>query len=324
MSDQVSSAGTVQKERQKYFKIRVNSLHAESAVPFDVYVLINNHFVHYLRAGTTLSQQRYESIEKRNQEVFYILYEDRQQYKSYIRQQLLNDRLKSEEKALILRESSMVLVEELFDNEDIYEALNDSKEIIGEIVDFMQAEPEGVAQLIQLSAHDFYTYNHSLDVSIYSLGLGTLVGYSKADLEELGQGSLFHDLGKRHVHVDIICKNGPLNEVEWAQMQKHPQYGLKILMDYKDVSDAVKACAFEHHENFMGTGYPQQLQGEEIHHMARIVALTDTFDALTTQRSYNQPMSPRTAVEFIQTKLSQKYDPDLLRALCSILFQKVN
>ena len=83
----------------------------------------------------------------------------------------------------------------------------------------------------------------------------------------------------------------------------------------------MKACCFEHHESFLGNGYPQQLTGPEIHPMARIVAITDTFDALTTKRSYNQPMTPSKALEFMSTKLASKYDVDLLRAMNSVLFK---
>ena len=129
-----------------------------------------------------------------------------------------------------------------------------------------------------------------------------------------------HGIGKREVDVNIICKNGALDEIEWAQMQKHPTFGLQILSQY-DTSEAMKACCFEHHENFLGSGYPQGLSGEEIHPMARIIALTDTFDALTTQRSYNVPMSPKEALTFITEKLGSKYDPELLKAMNSVLFQ---
>ena len=218
-----------------------------------------------------------------------------------------------------MRESSLTLAEEIFEQPAVDKALHESKELITNFIDFMEQEPEGMAHLISLSSHDFYTYNHSLDVSIYSLGLGKTCGYSPEDLQELGRGALFHDIGKRNVHVDIICKTGPLSDVEWAQMQKHPQYGLKILTDYS-CSEAMKACCFEHHESFLANGYPQQLSGPEIHPMARIVAITDTYDALTTKRSYNEPMSPRDAVEFMSTKLKGKYDPDLLRAMNSVLF----
>lgn len=103
-------------------------------------------------------------------------------------------------------------------------------------------------------------------------------------------------------------------------MQKHPQYGLVILTEHK-ATDAIKACCFEHHESAAGNGYPQQLQAHEIHPMAKIVALADTFDALTTQRSYNKPMKPSAALEFMRTKLAGRYDEAMLRAMYAVLFQ---
>ena len=112
----------------------------------------------------------------------------------------------------------------------------------------MGEEPTAMSHLIGLSTHDFYTYTHSLDVGIYSLGLAKAAGFSKADLQEMGEGALFHDIGKRNVDVNIICKDGPLDDVEWAQMQKHPEYGLHILTEH-NASDAIKACCFEHHES---------------------------------------------------------------------------
>lgn len=201
------------------------------------------------------------------------------------------------------------------------EALAESKEVIENFVNFIDQELDAVANLISLSCHDFYTYNHSLDVSVYALGLGVKVGYGKQDLIELGRGSLFHDLGKRKVPAEIITKNGALDEAEWAQMKRHPLYGVQILNDFNDVSDAIKACVFEHHENHMGNGYPQQLKGADIHPMARIVALTDTYDALTTKRSYNVPMSPKDALTLMKEKLSGRFDPDLLNAMYSVLFK---
>ncbi|MCB0408248.1 MAG: HD domain-containing protein, partial [Bdellovibrionales bacterium] len=154
----------------------------------------------------------------------------------------------------------------------------------------------------------------------YSLGLGYVAGFRDEELKELGQGALFHDIGKRHVDVNIICKDGPLDDDEWKQMQQHPQFGLLILNNH-DISDAIKACCFEHHESFTGNGYPQKLQGDEIHPMARIVAITDTYDALTTKRSYNDPMTPTDALQFMDEKLRAKYDARLMDAMKDVLFK---
>lgn len=304
----------------KYMKIRLNSLHPSAPVPFDIFVQIGERHIHYLRAGDRLAAEKIESFERKAPDAFYVYASERESYKKYVRDRLNSEELQTREKALILRESSMSIVEELFESPDVGKALNESKQVITDFVSFIDRDPEGIAHLIGLSSHDFYTYNHSLDVGIYSLGLGKVAGFSGDTLHELGQGALFHDVGKRHVNVEIICKNGPLDDVEWAQMQKHPQYGLMILNNYP-VSDAIKACCFEHHESFLGNGYPQQLSGDEIHPMARIVAITDTYDALTTKRSYNQPMLPTDAVNFMKEKLAARYDQELLRAMYEIMFQ---
>jgi putative nucleotidyltransferase with HDIG domain len=300
------------------FKIRVNSLIPDRATTFDTFIMINGKMILYLRAGDSLTARKIHHLEKAD--VFYVPDEQRSFFKSYIFDRMNEAELDIKTKANVLRESSMTLAEEIFEKEDVEEALADSRELITNFVDFMEREPEAMAHLVGLSSHDFYTYNHSLDVAIYSLGLGKVIGFSGEELLELGRGALFHDIGKRHVKAEIICKQGPLDDVEWAQMQKHPQYGLKILNEH-GVSEAMKACCFEHHESYLGNGYPQQLPGDEIHPMARIVAITDTYDALTTKRSYNEPMSPIAAVEFISTKLAAKYDPKMIKALNSILFK---
>ncbi len=304
----------------KFMKIRLNSLHPSAPVPFDIFVQIGERHIHYLRAGDRLAAEKIKNFERKAPDAFFLYASERENYKKYVRERMGSEELPARDKALILRESSMSIVEELFESPDLGRALNESKQVITEFVSFIDQDPEAIAHLIGLSSHDFYTYNHSLDVSIYSLGLGKVAGFRGNELHELGQGALFHDVGKRHVSVDIICKTGPLDDTEWAQMQKHPQYGLMILNNYP-VSNAVKACCFEHHESFLGNGYPQQLSGPEIHPMAKIVAVTDTYDALTTKRSYNSPLTPTEAVNFMKEKLSARYDPELMKAMYEIMFR---
>lgn len=305
----------------KYMKIRLNSLPPQSAIPFDLFVSIGGRHVHYLRAGDQLKAEKISNFEKKAPESFFILSAERANYQKFVREGLMSETLDTKQKALILRESTMVLVEELFERPDIETALKDARQTVEDFVAFMDSDVEAMVNLIGLSSHDFYTYNHSLDVSIYSLGLGQAVGFKDHDLKELGLGGLFHDIGKRYIPLDIICKNGPLDDNEWAQMQKHPEYGLVILDEHKS-PDNIKACAFEHHESLLGNGYPQNLQAHEIHPMARVVAVADTYDALTTKRSYNDPMKPTDAIDLMNNKLKGKYDPEVMKAMVSI-FQKL-
>lgn len=309
-------------ESPGFFKVRINTLVPGKALTFDLHLKVADKLVTYLRAGDKLEQDKIALLNSRDSGNHFLVKEDdRKSYKTYVHEQMISDDLNVREKALVLRESSMTLVEELFEHPDVNKALDGSRPIIHQFVEFMQAEPEAMGHLISLSGHDFYTYNHSLDVGIYSLGLGESLGYQTKELDELGIAALFHDIGKRQISLDILCKKGGLSDAEWAQMQKHPQYGLVILNANPDVTDAVKAACFEHHESWSGNGYPQQLSGEEIHPFARIVAITDTYDAMTTQRSYNTPLTPVDAVTMMKEKLSGRYDPEMLKALYSVLFK---
>lgn len=309
-----------EKHSESFVKVRVNSLNHKEPIPFDIYVRIQEKQILYVRAGDKFTSEQLAKFENKGQDSLFIKTGDRQNYKEYVHEQLRKGSLDAQQKAIMLRESSLALIEELYESPDIENALKESSEIITEFVDLMGNEPDAMAHLIGLSSHDFYTYTHSLDVGVYSLGLAKVAGFSPKDLQLMGEGALFHDIGKRNVSVDIICKNGPLDEIEWAQMQKHPEYGLKILTEH-NANDALIACCFEHHESVAGNGYPQALSAKEIHPMAKIVALTDTFDALTTQRSYNKPMKPSAALEFMRTKLAGRYDEDMLRAMYEVLFQ---
>jgi HD-GYP domain-containing protein (c-di-GMP phosphodiesterase class II) len=311
-----------QNDQTHFFKVRISTLIPNKPTTFDLHIKINNQPLLYLRAGDILTPNKISNLNLRDSGNHFLVREDdRKAYKQYVHEQMISNDLDVRQKAIVLRESSMTLVEEIFENPDVHKALDSSLPVIKQFVDFMETDPSAMGHLISLSGHDFYTYNHSLDVGIYSLGLAAAVGFSGKDLEEMGLAALFHDVGKRQVSLDILCKKGPLDDSEWAQMQKHPQFGLVILNENQNVSDAIRAACFEHHESFAGNGYPQQIPGSEIHPFARIVAITDTYDAMTTQRSYNVPLSPVDAVTMMKEKLHGRYDPDMLKAMHQVLFK---
>ena len=305
-----------------YFRIRLSTIRPDKQTTFDVYLHVDQKYIVYLRAGDRLSDGKIKTMHMRDTgDSFFVLVTEKQKYQDWVKEELNSNLINPFEKAKILRESSVALMEDLFENPDVNKALDDSRPIIKDFIDLMESAPEAMGFMISLSGHDFYTYNHSLDVSIYSLGLGKALGYDPKTLEELGVGALFHDIGKRNVNLDILCKKGGLTDAEWEQMKMHPQYGLVILNGHPNISDAIKAACFEHHESWSGNGYPQQLVSDEIHPFARIVAITDTYDAMTTQRSYNVPMAPLDAVTMMKEKLAGRYDPDMLKAMYSVLFK---
>lgn len=305
-----------------YFKVRIKTLIPGKPLSFDLFIRLQDNPLLYLRAGDILTPEKIAKLSKQDSGAhFYINESDRGHFRNFIHDQMNSTTLDVEGKALLLRESSMNIVEELFENSDVHAALAGARPVIQQFVEFMDAEPKAMGHLISLSGHDFYTYNHSLDVGIYSMGLGAALGYDLKTLEELGIASLFHDIGKRQVSLEILCKKGPLSPEEWTQMQKHPQFGFVILNENPTISAEIKAACFEHHESWAGNGYPQQLVADEIHPFARIVAITDTYDAMTTQRSYNVPLKPFDAVTMMKEKLAGRYDPEMLKAMHSVLFK---
>ncbi len=307
---------------EEYFRIRLSTIRPDKVTTFEIFLKIDNRLVTYRRVGDRIADEKIEQLHQRDTgNSFFIKLEDKEKYRLWVREEMNSDTLAPNEKARILRESSLAIMEDLFENPDVNKALDESRPIITDFIDFMEKQPESMGYLISLSGHDFYTYNHSLDVGIYALGLGSVLGFNPKDLEELGLGCLFHDIGKRNVSLDILCKKGALDEIEWEQMKRHPQFGLMILNQNPNITDAMKAACFEHHESWAGNGYPQQISGNEIHPYARIVAITDTYDAMTTQRSYNIPMKPFDAVQMMKEKLAGRYDPDMLKAMHSVLFK---
>lgn len=305
-----------------YFRIRLTTIRPKEDVPFSIFIYIDGKMVTYINLGDKLTADKIANLHQRDTgESFFVADENKNLYRQYVKDSMNSDLLDNDQKAAILRESSIAILEDLFETPDVGQAIEDTKPIVTDLLDFMHNAPESIGGLISLSGHDFYTYNHSFDVSIYSLGLGQALGFDKKTMTELGLGSLFHDVGKRMVSLDILCKRGPLDDAEWVQMKMHPQFGLKILNENTTISNGIKAACFEHHESWQGGGYPQDLHGQEIHPFARIVALTDTYDAMTTQRSYNVPMRPTEALNLMKEKLTQKFDPDMLKAMYSVLFK---
>jgi response regulator RpfG family c-di-GMP phosphodiesterase len=168
-----------------------------------------------------------------------------------------------------------------------------------------------------LEARDVETGGHSDRVVAYSLRLGRELNLSNNELIALEQGALLHDIGKIGVPDSILLKRGPLNIEEWAEMRRHVSYGLNII-DGIDFLSGAQPVVAQHHERYDGTGYPNGLRGEQIHLNARIFAVADAFDAMTSDRPYRpaQPYSVARA-ELISMSGSQ-FDPKVIGAFLNV------
>ena len=164
-----------------------------------------------------------------------------------------------------------------------------------------------------LETRDFETHGHSERVVTFSLRLGHEVGLNKEGLRNLELGALLHDIGKIGLPDAILRKNSALNEDEWNKMKMHPHYGQKILRNIPFLDGAARMIA-QHHEKWDGSGYPLGLRGEDIDIGARIFAVVDAFDAMTSDRTYRRGCSYEMALAELARCAGTQFDPLVIEA----------
>lgn len=169
-----------------------------------------------------------------------------------------------------------------------------------------------------VEAKDPYTRGHSDRVSEYSVLLGEKLGLSETDLNTLRIGGLFHDIGKIGIPDSILLKEAKLSDDEYSQIKNHPSIGVHILQNASIFQDMIPIVK-HHHERFDGHGYPSQLAGENIPYLARIAAVADTFDAMTSKRSYRNALPLDVVKEEIKRCSGTQFDPTIAATFLNLL-----
>jgi putative nucleotidyltransferase with HDIG domain len=168
--------------------------------------------------------------------------------------------------------------------------------------------------------YDDSTYTHCLNVSLLCNIFGQWIHLPGPELEILTLSGLFHDIGKLQIPQSIIMKPAKLTDSEYRMMQKHPLLGYELLKD-RNIDSRIKKAALMHHERLDGSGYPQKLKGDQIDELAKIVAIADVYDALTSKRIYRDPLCPFEVLHIFEEEGYIKYDPSYLIVFFNQIFQ---
>ncbi|SEH41462.1 MULTISPECIES: HD-GYP domain-containing protein [unclassified Selenomonas] len=172
-----------------------------------------------------------------------------------------------------------------------------------------------LVQLTDIRLHDTYTFAHSVNVAILSAMMGVLKGYNQKDLQLLTMGAMLHDVGKIDTPNDLLNKPGRLTDVEYDTIKQHPGNGALRIMEMQDkLPDAstLASIAAEHHEHIDGKGYPRGLRGGQINRYAKVVAVADVYDALTSVRPYKKAYPPNVAHNIMVRLNRGQFDPEVL------------
>jgi len=209
-------------------------------------------------------------------------------------------------------------INELLENPQLQENIEKTKEIVNTMVDIILQDDFTVSSFVSIMEYDYYTHTHSLNVSVYALCLGKEMKLNRNQLEELGTSALLHDLGKSKIDKSIINKNGKLTETEFKEVQKHPFYGWllvkKMGISNKNILEGIRY----HHEKMDGSGYPEALKGDQIHLYAKIISICDIFDALTTKRTYKEPVSTFDTLIMMKKEMSKQLDGAIINQFINI------
>ncbi|MDH4228862.1 MAG: HD-GYP domain-containing protein [Nitrospirota bacterium] len=220
-------------------------------------------------------------------------------------------------KAIYIR--TLNAVEDVMESVKINQAfpLKRAKRVMQRLVDNLLGDPVNLLGLTNLRCYDEYTYHHSVNVCVLSLSVGRRLGLPRPMLANLGIASLFHDLGKSRVPVEVLNKAGEFDEAEWDMIRRHPVYGVKTIVQLKgadELASRVVTGSFEHHMNFDHSGYPKLPRPRTLSLYGRVISMCDCYDAMTSARVYNRtPATPERALKLMLGKSGKAFDSVLMK-----------
>ncbi len=308
-----------------FFSISFDLIVLDRQITYDLYINSSSSenkekYVRIYPKGDSLTSNDLKIFKKK----YFQLYVHESQRESYLRSLIHCSGASDGQKTEIIKDSAIHYLDKLFDNdkefttEILSETIQGCKTAVESMVDVIKDYDVSKLQslIASLSFHDFYTYDHSINVSMYCIALYSAIKIEapKEEVIMAGLGGLLHDIGKIKIATDIINNPDKLTEEQFAIIKKHPDFGQKLLAenscDCEGVDfEVIKRIVHEHHENFNGTGYPNNLAGVDIHLLARVTAIADFFDAITTKRSYHEVLTTEDAIAVMSKSVGKKLDP---------------
>lgn len=325
-SKQMNSNASIAIKRRtelKYQPIYLDSIRVDSVLDFDLYLKVGGQLVLYRSENLAFTDKTRQKLIANSVDRLYISIDNRPNYQRYIEKnlpQILDDpAIPEEKKSGILYETSTGLVQDILANPTYGENIRRSEEVVSTTVNYILKGRDAFLSLMKITSIDYYTYTHSVNVCTFSIALAQQLGFKDQKfLNELGVGALLHDIGKSKISDRILHKRSALTPIEFEIMKKHPVWGVEILKETGVIPEASYYPVLQHHERGDGRGYPHGLTLDELHVYSKMVAIADSFDAMTTRRVYQPAMDTFPTLK-IMFSLKGAYDEQLLRAFAELM-----
>jgi HD-GYP domain-containing protein (c-di-GMP phosphodiesterase class II) len=189
---------------------------------------------------------------------------------------------------------------------------------IASLVSETQLSMTGLSKILH---HDYGTFTHSANVALYSSLLALRMGFDEYSIEDIAVGGLLHDIGKLSIEDRILNKAGKLDDMEFRIIKKHPLEGFRRLLSEENVTTCQLLMAYQHHEKLDGTGYPVGIESDEISKVAKLCAVVDVYEALTSKRPYRNAMRPEQAIEIMSRDVGKHLDGEILEIWKEFVFE---
>lgn len=224
------------------------------------------------------------------------------------------------QRASALVNQSREAVSSLFAEARMGRALDAEKclPLVDEIASSVWRNPGAIVSLARLKTHDDYTYMHSMAVCALMVSLGRQLGMDEATAREVGLAGMLHDMGKAAMPLEVLNKPGKLTDDEYAIMKTHPQHGYELLQEGKGVGEIALDVTLHHHERPDGRGYPHGLAGDALSRVARMGAVCDVYDAITSNRPYKSGWDPAESIAKMASWAGQ-FDTEIFQAFVKSL-----
>lgn len=261
-----------------------------------------------LRAGIKLNSNYINKLKKLGLNGIYIHDEISEgiEVKSMISEELKNRAIIDIKKTFVLAETSN------YDKKKNLDAFNRISDTVTTFIDEVSSNDNLIINMIDLKVFDDYTFYHSVNVALLSIIMGMSLRFSRKNIFHLGIAAIMHDIGKVFTPIEILNKNGPLNGREMQIIQKHSRSGYNYLRDKYPIPFKCYEGVLHHHERWDGSGYPQNLEKHQISLFGRIIAITDVYDALISDRPYRKGYSPFEAIEYTMANGESMFDMNLV------------